>query len=673
MNYHRLIATIATLLTVSRGALSAAALEVVVDPGAPSASTRSATPAVTDRLPARAHTLSEALVGARAFHAAHPEEPVTIRLPAGRLELDAPLVLGLEDSRTILRGTPGQKPTLVAGGSRITGWRSARAEPGIWEVTLPEVAAGRWYFNQLFVNGERAQRARTPNTGYFRTAGPLSTGKPTELPFQRGDLDPRWAADPDARVGILMKWTDLHLPLLAVNSERNLARLGGGPRADWMDEPDARYWIENVAEALDVPGEWRLDRKSGLLRYFAPEGIDPNRAEITAPRLTRLLEVAGTAEHPARDIALRDISFAEADYAMPPDGLASPQAAVLIPGSVVAHYAIGCRIEHCAFVGLGGYGLELGRGCQGWTVAHSEFSQLAAGGVRVGEPGDTHPSPADANHSHLITDNAFEHLGRVFPAAVGILVFQSGTNQILHNRISDLYYTGISVGWNWGYADTPCRANEIAYNLVEKIGQGRLSDMGGIYTLGPQPGTRIHHNLFREIQSYAYGGWGLYTDEGSSGITLEENVVYHCKDAGFHQHYGRDNVVRNNLIAFNTDFEVMRTRSEPHRSFWFTNNVVIFDHGALLGSNWEGATNQYWLDGNTYWDTRLGARRDAYRFQKLSWDQWRATGQDPHSRLEDPLLRDPRRPELGLRPESPALKAGFQPIDLRDVGPRPGR
>jgi hypothetical protein len=114
----------------------------------------------------------------------------------------------------------------------------------------------------------------------------------------------------------------------------------------------------------------------------------------------------------------------------------------------------------------------------------------------------------------------------------------------------------------------------------------------------------------------------------------------------------------------------MRTRAEPHRSFFFTNNVVIWNQGTVLGSDWSGTPENFVIDGNLYWDLRAGANASAYHFQKRDWAAWQAAGHDVHSRIGDPLLRDNRRPELGLLPASPAFALGFQPIDLRTVGPR---
>ena len=620
-------------------------------------------------------SVGAALDAARRLKAANPAEPVDVEFGDGRFDLAEPLRITPGDSGLTLRAqSPGR--AVLSGGIRLTGWKAASHRPELWTVHLPDVASGRWYFHQLFVNGQRAQRARTPNEGYFRTAGALGGSSPITLPFRAGDIRPEWAQWPDARLILLMKWTDLQVPIRAVDPVANIAELPGGPRPYWMDEPDARYWVENVPDALDTPGEWYLDRHAGRLSFLAPEGVDPNRDLVVAPRLRELVVVEGDAssQRPVAGVTFTGLTFSDGDYEAPSDGLISPQSAVPVRGGFRATHAVDCRVEDCTFANLAGYGVDLGRGTQRWQFVGNTVRDLGAGGIRIGEPGDRQPDAFDACHSHRITDNEIIRLGRLFAPGCGVIIFQSGTNHVAHNHIADLFYTGISVGWNWGYELTPCRANVIEFNLVEQVGQGRLSDMGGFYTLGPQRGTVIRNNLFRDVQSYRYGGWALYTDEGSTGIVVENNVAYRCKDAGFHQHYGRDNVIRNNLLAWNENHSVMRTRVEEHRSFWFTNNVIIARSGALLGSNWSGTTNQFWSDRNVWFDTRNGADASRYTFAGESWSAWRARGQDPHSVIADPLLVDPERPELGLRRDSPAFALGYRQIDLATIGPRaPGR
>ena len=178
-------------------------------------------------------------------------------------------------------------------------------------------------------------------------------------------------------------------------------------------------------------------------------------------------------------------------------------------------------------------------------------------------------------------------------------------NRILHNDIHDFSYTGVSVGWTWGYGPALAQNTLVAYNRIYNIGRGLLSDMGGIYTLGSQQGSVLSHNLIHNVQTFDYGGWGIYPDEGTTGLTVRDNVVYGCKSAGFHQHYGKDNVIENNIFALNGEAQLARTRAEDHLSFTFAHNIVFWTQGSLLHGNWTGG--QVALDDNLYWNAGGGA------------------------------------------------------------------
>jgi parallel beta-helix repeat protein len=288
---------------------------------------------------------------------------------------------------------------------------------------------------------------------------------------------------------------------------------------------------------------------------------------------------------------------------------------------------------------------------------------MGGGGVKVGET-VKRPVEADQNFENVISDNEIHNLGLVYPAAHGIWVAQSSRNTISHNDIHDLFYTAISVGWTWGYAANQCNHNIIEFNHLYNIGKGMLSDMGAIYTLGVQEGTVIRNNLIHDVTSFTYGGWGIYPDEGSSNLVIENNIVYRTKSAGFHQHYGANNMVRNNIFALGSEYQIMRTRVEDHLSFTFDRNIIYFESGLLLGSNWTGT--QYRMNHNIYWDARGNPMRPAGK----SWDEWKASGQDTDSVIADPMFADPSAGNFKLSPRSPAWKLGWKAIDMSTVGPR---
>ena len=224
---------------------------------------------------------------------------------------------------------------------------------------------------------------------------------------------------------------------------------------------------------------------------------------------------------------------------------------------------------------------------------------FGAGGVRIGEAGIA-ANEAERTSHITVDNNIIRHGGRIFPCAVGVWIGHASDNSVTHNEIADLYYTGISAGWRWGYGESLAKRNTIAFNNVHHIGWGVLSDMGGIYTLGPSEGTVVRNNVFHDIYAYSYGGWGMYTDEGSTGILFENNLVYRVKTGGFHQHYGKENVVRNNILAFSKLYQLQATRVEEHLSFTLERNIVYWDSGVLLSGRWDQVRH---VSGpNCYWE-----------------------------------------------------------------------
>ena len=557
---------------------------------------------------------------------------------------------------------------MLSGGRRISGWRKVEGKSGLWQTAIPEARDGKWYFRQLVINGQRKQRGRAPNAGYFQADGDYLSENPVRFKYRDGDIKKEWAGT-DAELIALHKWIDLRQFIRAVDETNRVVTLSGNI-SPHVKEPNARYYIENTADALDSPGEWHLDRKSGVLSYQAAADEDLNNAEVIAPFIqSALLKAEGNfkARKQVQHVVLRGLTFAHTDWTLPEKGYLDTQAAVHVRGDILLEGAEDCRIEDCTFAHLGGYALELGKGCQRCQVVANEIYDLGAGGIRVGETA-RRQEPFEKNFGQIITDNHLHQLGRVFAPAVGVIIFQSGQNHVAHNHIHDLYYTAISVGWNWGYQETPCRDNLVEFNHLHDVGQGVLSDMGGIYTLGIQKGTILRNNLIHDVNSYSYGGWGLYTDEGSTSILMENNVVYRCKSAGFHQHYGRDNVLRNNIFAFGKEHQLMRTREEEHISFTFTNNIVYFDSGDLLGSNWKN--EHYQMDYNVYFDARPDTSADTMKFAGASLADWRQRGHDGQSIIADPLFVDPKNCDFRLKPGSPALRLGFKPVDLSEVGVR---
>jgi len=596
--------------------------------------------------------------------------PVRVTLRGGIYFLDRALVFGPADAGThechvTYAAASGETP-IVSGGRRIEGWRETELKGRrAWVADVPEVEDGRWRFRALFVNGERRPRTRLPKRGFHRVKRILDRGPctpswacPTKrFEYAPGDIEP-WRNLADVEVVAITRWIENRLPIARLDTRRRIVTFDRASRHTLLDEHGDRgaiYWVENVFEALDTPGQWYLDRANCRLYYLPKRGEKIETAEVIAPRLPQVLRIQGRRNRKVAHLNFAGITFSHTEWDLPPDWPGSNQAANEVPGAVFLRHAHDCRIAGGAVQHVGTYGVEVAAGCMDVVISHNRITDLGAGGVKLG-----HDSMRTT-----VADNDIGHGGRIFPSAVGVWIGHSPGNKILHNHIHDLFYTGISVGWVWGYAETRAVGNIIEYNHVHDIGHGLLSDVGGIYTLGVSPGTRIRFNLFHDVNCRRYGGWGIYTDEGSTDILIEKNIAHRCNSAPFHQHYGRDNLIVNNIFAFGRDSQIERSRTEDHRSFIFRRNIVYYDRGELLGRNWDPP--QADLDHNLYFD----ASGRPVTFQGKTLEQWQALGMDAGSLVADPLFVDPANGDFTLRRGSPAARIGFEPFDPSSVGPRP--
>jgi len=645
-------------------------------------------------------TLGRARDAVRQVRVAHPglARPINVIFQEGTYLLAEPVEFTPRDSGTpgspvIYSAAPGQR-VVLSGGRRISGWR--RVGPNLWRAPVPEARAGSWLFNQLFVNGAPQVRARIPNEGFLRVAGcPEGTPKTVNyhtdcqsFQFSPGDIRADWTNLSQVEVIVYHFWTDSHLPILSVDPENHIVKFAhkaGKVFTDDFSEEGARYIVENVFEGLDAPGEWYLDAPRGEVYYIPLPGDDLDGAEIVAPQLPAFIRING---NPARGefvehLAFEGLGFEYSHFRLPPGNSNDRQGSASIPAAITLRGARSCRFENCRFRNLGTWAIEAGEGCSDLEFAHNELSNLAAGGLRI-NGGTERNHPFERTGRNRILDNHVHRYGQTYPSAVGVLLMNTEENLVAHNHIHHGFYTGISVGWVWGYGRSISQGNRIEYNHIHDIGQGLLSDMGAIYTLGVSPGTTIRNNLIHDVDANRYGGWGIYHDEGSTHLLVESNVVYRTKFAPFNIHYAREVTVRNNIFAFGRLEQLSRTRSEPHRTVFLERNIVYWTTGELFSKNWEDLTYSFHTNPNRppatekvtfesnwnlFWNPAL--ELENVKFGGGSWSEWQARGKDRNSVYADPLFVNPAQGDFRLMPGSPAFALGFQPIDLRSVGPRP--
>jgi len=621
---------------------------------------------------------------------APPDRPINVYLRGGTYWLLQPFILTPEDSGTA-RGPisylayPGETPILSAG-RPVRGWRKVTFNGReVWAAKLPQLMNADEGFHEMWVNGNRRPLARWPHQGFFRVAQVPDLAKDTrqdagQTRFVFDGQDLKSLPDiAEADVVVMSLWAESHLPVKSLEEQQHTIEFTR-PTMYKMTPGDC-YFIEGAAEMLDEPGEWWFDRKAGTIYYIPQKDDGMIGSQFVIPWHEQIVRLEG---RPRRGEFVEHVNFAGItfansgyDYPLRPtpgrEALAARsgfgQAAVGVPGAVWGVGVRECAFDDCTVAHAGNYGIELAEGCQGNTISHCVLFDLGAGGIKLGEQ-RIRAADAQQTRGNEISDCTVANCGNTYPSAVGIWLGQTGENRISHNDIHGLWYTGISVGWTWGYGDSIARGNTFELNHVHHIGTPAdgvdpiLSDMGAIYTLGIETGTVIRNNLFHDIAGLRYGGWGIYFDEGSSNILAENNIVYRTTHGGLHQHYGANNTVRNNIFAFGRDAQIQRSRVEDHLSFTFEQNIVYWDRGSLLAGNWSKLNVAF--DHNTYW--HVGGER--FAFGGRSWDQWHAEDMDRHSQIADPLFVNPEHDDFHLRPGSTQRLGGFVPFTPLPVGPR---
>ena len=615
-------------------------------------------------------SLASARDAARKARTAGEKAAITVRIAAGEYPLTEPVVFEPQDSGVTYEAAPGAQPVFV-GGKKITGWKVGA--DGVWTVKLDPA----WRFEALWINGQRATRARTPNDGFLQASGKtappivplLAPAEKTLLRVEPADTAPlaKLSADElrDVNVLIYHSWDVSRLRPAAVRADDGTLQFTGGVRNFFELEPWHRLHFENYRAALDAPGEWFLAR-DGTLSYIPRPGEKPDSASAWAPVATQWLAIKGEPEKDrfVTGLSFRGLTFRLQKWELPAAGQHFGQAEAGLSGAIEADGARGLTFERCEFTQTLTHAMLIRRACRDVTVRHCHFHDLGAGGIYIGDHAVSQPGPGHT--SHVTVEDCILHSGgRYFIAGIGVLVFHASDVTIRHCDIADFFYTAISTGWTWGYKANTCARILIEHCHLHHLGWGVLSDMGAVYTLGPQPGSVIRGCHIHDIGCASYGGWGMYNDEGSTGILWENNLVHHTQTAGYHQHYGRGNIVRNNIIAFGEEEHVRRSRPEEFLAFAFERNIVLVGNGKLFAhvdKNWDDG--RVFLAGNVYWKPG-GTIKD---FAGKSWADWQFMGRDATSVVADPLFVAPEKGDWTLRPDSPALALGFVPFDWKLAG-----
>jgi hypothetical protein len=480
-----------------------------------------------------------------------------IILHGGTYRLDETLVLGPQNSGVTWMAFKGEKPVL-SGGITVTGWTAD--EKGRFKA-----AVNLSNFRQLWVNGQRAKRARGPVPSGLKFWGtnsasaklganpPGLTGTPGYLPGTLENIAPAgysttnvtladWKNPTDMEFGYYSSWshkiarvekitrTDAGLIIEMAQPGFFLCNRAGGAVAKMP------AYLENALELLDEPGEWYFDRPAHTLYYLPRPGEDLSKAEVIAPKLETLVEVKG-----ARDIRFQGLTFAYATWLRPSTALGHPEVQANFiqpadnsyfrpehekgwvpvngehlrsPANVVVDDSRGIRFDHCVFTALGGAGLDLLNGAQSNIVSGCRFTDISGNGIQVGglTREDHHPStPARVVKGNQIIDNVITHVGADYSAGVGVFVGYTEGTVIAHNEIFDIPYSGISIGWGWGIPDA---------------GGGAYACPVIYQTPTAARSNRVEFNHIHQMMLERNDGAAVYTLGRQPGTTIRGNHIH---------------------------------------------------------------------------------------------------------------------------------------------------
>ena len=585
---------------------------------------------------------------------------------------------------------PGEE-VLLCGGEELRGDWTPTTVNG---VTVWKRSVENDFMALYRMDGQTLSRTRYPKSGYFYVReecldGALYTPETTpwkdymlgECAFGVEKADWKDASafcnPEDILIRLMHYWKDEMLPYRVYDAEKGV--FYSTKYCSMSPRKGDRYFLENVFEALQNPGEWYLDRKAMELYYVPFAGERMEDVLLYTGSLEKVIDL-----YDVKGICFTGITFCNTGWhPLSPEecrdfypGLEHPQAAYSTPACISVAHASKIRFDACAFRNIGLTAIRMQADVQNADVTRCLFQNIGGNAVYVSGPNaDREETTRDVR----ITDNHILQYGRNWANAIGVLVTHAKRVEIAHNEIHDGYYSAISVGWVWGYDFSVTDENMIAWNRIYDIGQGWLSDMGGIYTLGMQPHTVIRGNVISNVAAdpgeNGYGGWGIYLDEGSSGILVEQNLVYDCGSQGFHQHYGKENLVRNNIFAMNRMGQVRVTRSESHVSCKMENNILLGADSAMYTCVKQQKVSD---QGNSYYDLRRGrfvrsttkdnADGRILPGQALTVWRMRVRGRYNDAVFFDPWFRDAEGFDFTLATNSPAVQNGFVPWNYHAAG-----
>ena len=638
-------------------------------------------------------------------------EPFTVHVHAGRYALPRPLQLDARDSGTATapvewRGYRDERP-LILGGRPISGF--VVHEGKILRADVGAQGFKGVNFRMLLCDGRQQILARYPNYdpqnpyggGWAYVDGkyvPMYSEVPGEdkRTFRYAAADDRpWARPTEAEVLIFPRynWWNNLVRLASLDRASRTLRLAAD--CSYAIRPGDRYYVRNLREELDAPGEWYLDRTTATLYFWPPAGAD--LATVFAPTLRTLLEFGPGTAH----VAFRGFVFEGCEGT-----------------AITLKDTTACRIVASTIRNVGDYqgsGVDIiggtGNGVVGCDLHHLGRHAISLAG------GDQQTLTAAGNFAE---NNYIHHPGVLYKQGVGVSLHGVG-QRAAHNLIHDCPRFAIQFMGN---------NHLIEFNHVRHVNL-ETADTGAIYTGGRDwlgaRGSVIRHNYFHDMLGFGYEkgkwvsphfAWGIYLDDNTGGVTVYGNIVARAVRGLIHLHNGRDNTIENNIFIGGTQQQIQLSGWTDKHRYWSSHlptmikgyesvaqqpawralphmdlhprDAVLPDHTIMAGNTfarnivyWHAPAASYVaarnfsfthnsIDRNLLWAAGQPLRTGQKMTDLNEWAAWQATGMDRHSVIADPRFVDPAQDDYRLQPDSPAFALGFQAIPVEKIGPYAG-
>ncbi|MEW4491032.1 right-handed parallel beta-helix repeat-containing protein [Thalassoglobus sp. JC818] len=642
---------------------------------------------------------------------------IVVLVRGGIYRLNNTVVFGVQDSPTsevtiTYAAYPGETP-VFSSAREVSAWKTLpELPPGLPKeaVGKVQVANVNGRFHVVFDADGMLPRARSK--GFI----PLTGGSRNELHYPAGRLR-NWPNLGDVEIVVRPHhaWIVNILPLASVDEQRQIARTSidatyAMNRLHFLkDTPSC--WVENILEELDEPGEWVLDSKEGKL-YLWPRSDSP----VLVPTLMELIRIEGaidkegTEDVPVRNLCFRGLTFMHGErYTIADEdaGLQHDWEIYDKAGSLVRLRGTeNCRIESCRFAHSGGGAIRIDLHGKKNTVSGNLIEHIGGTGILLCGYG---PGTKDVSGKNLVTNNQIHHVGQIYSHSPGIMIWQSGENRIANNLVHHTPYTGIILSGCMtdffrrqgrelsrtirrhevaGLPNQPqledvrpylhTHDNVIEYNEIHHAME-MLGDGNGIYIRGAGTGNVIRRNYIHHLVAPMIMQAAIRTDGGQMDTTIAENLIYKCTSQGIILKL--NNRCENNIVAdiiapprgyyLSLREGPMNEAVVKRNIFYSTGRDTTFINelppsnrrqsedrrGRALARSKDADTdhNIYFCVGNP----ELGNQM----LEKQQRD-----GIDTHSLAVDPLFVDPPNGDFRLRPNSPALKLGFTPIDWSKAG-----